>query len=81
MRIDPRAKMLPEVVVKATPIKRYKEATARLYPKGEITVSKLDSLRKAGFDKVIGEPIKKAGEVDMFGPVASDRIKKLMRKK
>lgn len=69
--------MLPEVVVTATKIdpKRHKKAMHRLYPKGEVSMEKVDSLRKAGFDKVIGKPIE---GTNMYGPAASDAIKRLM---
>lgn len=69
---------LPEVTVTAN---RYKKAKAKLYPKGEVNQSSIDSLRKAGHGKLIGEPIKRSGHMDVYGPDASDRIKQLMRKK
>lgn len=56
--------------------KRYKTAKARLYPKGEVELTKIDSLRRAGYDKAIGQPMK---GTDQYGPEASDKIKKLLK--
>ncbi len=71
---------LPEVVVTATPLpaRKYKTAKARLYPKGEVEQTSVDSLKKVGYGKVIGEPMKGTNQ---YGPDASDRIKQLMRKR
>ena len=66
--------MLPEVTVTA---KRYKTAKAKLYPKGDIEQSDIDSLKKAGHGKIIGEPM----QGNQYGPDQSDRIKQLMRKR
>lgn len=82
--IKPRPVMLQEVKVTATPLKKMKvqEETVRLYPKGE-TIKKrtVDSLYKAGLGKAIGKPIMKKGEKPMYGTMASDVIKKAMKKK
>jgi hypothetical protein len=75
---------LPEVVVTAqrTEPKKYREVQekVRLYPKGEAKKSSIDSLRRAGYSGVIGDPIKQSGQADMYGTDQSDRIKKLLRK-
>jgi|GEM_PF-3982093 len=70
---------LPEVTITASRVdpKKYKTAKARLYPKGTIEQSSIDSLKKAGHAKTIGEPMKG----NLYGPDQSDRIKQLMRKK
>lgn len=60
---------------------RYKAAKAKLYPSGEVNQSDIDSLKKAGRGKLIGEPIKTAGQPDMYGTAASDVIKQLTKRK
>ena len=59
---------------------RYK-AAVRLYPKGEVEKSKIDSLVKAGRGNLIGQPMKKPGQVAQYGEAASDIIKKLVKSK
>lgn len=61
---------------------RYKAATVRLYPKGEVDKSKVDSIsRLPGVKKLLGSPYQKAGEVAQYGAAASDVIKKLTKRK
>ncbi len=60
--------MLPEVVVAAS---RIRKASKR----------SVDSLKRVGFGKVIGEPIKIKGQVSQYGPASSDIIKKALKKK
>lgn len=81
--IKPRPVMLQEVKVTATPLKKMKvqEETVRLYPKGEVKKRTLDSLSKTGLGKAIGKPIMKKGEKPMYGTMASDVIKKAIKKK
>lgn len=81
--ITPRPVMLKEVKVTASPLKKMKvqEETVRLYPKGEVSKRKVDSLSKAGLSKAIGKPMMKKGEKPMYGTMASDVIKKALKKK
>lgn len=81
--INPRPVMLQEVKVTATPLKKMKvqEETVRLYPSGTAKKRTVDSLSKAGLGKAIGKPIMKKGEKPMYGTMASDVIKKAMKKK
>lgn len=77
---------LPEVTVTATRIKKPIERKpidekVRLYPKGEASKKSVDSLKRIGFGKAIGEPIKIKGQVSQYGPAASDVIKKKLNKK
>ena len=62
--------------------KKYREVKekVRLYPKGEVDKSKIDSLHKEGRGNIIGKPIQVKGQADMYGADQSDRIKKLLRK-
>jgi len=61
---------------------RYKKAMVRLYPKGEVEKSKVDSISNLpGVKKAIGAPIQKPGQVDQYGTAASDVIKKLTGRK
>jgi hypothetical protein len=77
----PRAKMLGEVVITAKRYKKATEAKAKLYPSGEVAKSTVDSLVKAGRGKLIGDPIKRPGQIDEYGAQASDVIRQLTKKK
>jgi hypothetical protein len=41
----------------------------------------VDSLKRVGFGKAIGEPIKIKGQISTYGPSASDVIKKKLKGK
>lgn len=73
--------MLPEVRVTAPRIRKVTEETVKLYPKGMASKRSVDSLKRVGFGKAIGEPMMKKGEKAMYGAVASDVIKKRLNKK
>jgi len=80
--IKPMKKVvLPEVTVTATRIRKPVDQKVRLYPKGEASKKSVDSLKRVGFGKAIGEPIKVKGQVSQYGPAASDVIKKKLNKK
>lgn len=74
---------LPEVVVtaKRTDPKKYKTTKVKLYPTGTIEKSTIDSLHKAGRGKLIGEPMKMEGQIAVYGPDASDKIKRLIKRR
>jgi len=73
--------MLPEVKVTATRIRKPVDQKVKLYPKGEASKKSVDSLKRVGFSKAIGEPVKIKGQVSQYGPAASDVIKKKLNKK
>ena len=73
--------MLPEVKVTAPRIRKVVDETVRLYPKGMASKRSVDSLKRVGFSKAIGEPIKIKGQISTYGPAASDVIKKKLNKK
>jgi len=73
--------MMPEVKVTATRIRKPVDQKVGLYPKGEASKKSVDSLKRVGFGKAIGEPIMKKGERPMYGTSASDVIKKALKKK
>lgn len=73
--------MLPEVKVTATRIRKPVEETVRLSPRGMATKRSVDSLKRIGMAKAIGEPIIKKGEKPLYGPASSDVIKKALKKK
>lgn len=73
--------MLPEVNVTAPRIRKVVDETVRLYPKGMASKRSVDSLKKVGFGKAIGEPMMRRGEKAMYGTAASDIIKKALKKK
>jgi hypothetical protein len=73
--------MLPEVVVTATRIRKPSSETVRLYPKGLVSKKSVDSLKRVGYGKAIGEPVIKKGEKPVYGPASSDVIKKALNKK
>jgi hypothetical protein len=73
--------MLPEVKVTAPRIRKVVDETVRLYPKGMASKRSVDSLKKVGFGKAIGEPMMRRGEKAMYGTSASDVIKKALKKK
>lgn len=82
--VDPtKPIMLPEVVVtaKKTDPKKYKTTKVKLYPSSTIEKSTIDSLHKAGRGKLIGEPIKMEGQIAVYGPDASDKIKRLIKRR
>jgi hypothetical protein len=80
--IKPMKKVvLPEVTVTATRIRKPVDQKVKLYPKGEASKKSVDSLKRVGFGKAIGEPIKIKGQVSTYGPAASDVIKKKLAKK
>lgn len=72
---------LPEVKVTAPKIRKVTEETVRLYPKGMATKRSVDSLKRAGLGKLIGEPMMRKGEMGIYGTMASDVIKKALKKK
>ena len=76
---------LPEVTISAKKIdpKRYKATVekVKLYPKGEVAKTTIDSLTKAGRGSLMGEPMQKDGQMAMYGSQASDNIKQLMKRK
>lgn len=73
--------MLPEVVVAASRIRKPIEEKVRLYPKGEASKRSVDSLKRVGLSKAIGEPVKVKGQVSVYGPKSSDVIKKALKRK
>jgi hypothetical protein len=73
--------MLPEVKVVAPRIRKIIEEKVGLSPKGMASKRSVDSLKKVGFSKAIGEPIKIKGQISTYGPAASDVIKKKLNKK
>lgn len=61
---------------------RYKAATVRLYPQGEVEKSKVDSIsRLPGVKKLLGAPTQRPGETAQYGTAASDVIKQLTKRK
>jgi hypothetical protein len=72
--------MLPEVKVVAPRIRKMIEEKVGLSPKGMASKRSVDSLKKVGFSKAIGEPIKIKGQISTYGPAASDVIKKKLKK-
>jgi hypothetical protein len=76
-----RKVMLPEVRVTAPRIRKVVEETVGLYPKGMASKRSVDSLKRVGFGKAIGEPMMRRGEKAMYGTAASDIIKKALKKK
>jgi len=73
--------MLPEVRVTAPRIRKVVEESVGLYPKGMASKRSVDSLKRVGFGKVIGEPIIRRGERAMYGAADSDIIKKALKRK
>jgi len=73
--------MLPEVVVTATRLRKPSSETVKLYPKGLVSKKSVDSLKRVGYGKAIGEPVAKKGEKPVYGPASSDVIKKALNKK
>jgi len=73
--------MLPEVRVTAPRIRKVVEESVGLYPKGMASKRSVDSLKRVGFGKAIGEPMMRRGERAMYGPAASDVIKKKLKNK
>jgi len=80
-KIEPRPVMLKEVRVTAKPIRKVTQETVRLYPKGEASKKSVDSLKRVGLGRAIGNPIMKKGEKPMYGTQSSDVIKKALNKK
>ena len=76
-----RKVMLPEVRVTAPRIRKLIEEKVGLSPKGMASKRSVDSLKRVGFSKAIGEPIKIKGQISTYGPAASDVIKKKLRGK
>ena len=73
---------LPEVTVTATRIKKPADQKVRLMPKGEASTKSVDSLKNIGYGRAIGGSYKeRTGNMETYGPDASDRIKKLLKKK
>ncbi len=83
---DPtKPKTLPTVTISATQVdpKKYRtvKEKVKLYPKGDVVdKTTIDSLVKAGRGAMIGQPVMKPGQMPMYGEVASDNIKRLMKK-
>lgn len=75
--------MLPEVTItgKRTPPGKYRMAKekVKLYPQGEVDKSSVDSLKRIGYGKAVGEPMRMKGQMDMYGEASSDNIKRLMK--
>lgn len=81
-RKSPRPVMLKEVSITAKkPV--VKEQTIRLYPRGEVRKSQMDSLSKNNpkLAKVIGAPIAKSGQKAQYGTNSSDLIKQATKKR
>ena len=76
-----RKVMLPEVRVTAPRIRKVVEESVGLYPKGMASKRSVDSLKKVGFGKAIGEPMMRRGERSIYGAAASDVIKKALKRK
>jgi hypothetical protein len=84
--VEPKPKpmkrvMLPEVKVVAPRIRKMIEEKVGLSPKGMASKRSVDSLKRVGFSKAIGEPIKIKGQISTYGPASSDVIKKALNKK
>jgi len=73
--------MLPEVKVVAPRIRKVIEEKVGLSPKGMASKRSVDSLKRVGFSKAIGEPINIKGQISTYGPAASDVIKKKLKGK
>ena len=76
-----RKVMLPEVRVTAPRIRKVVDETVRLYPKGMASKRSVDSLKRVGFGRAIGEPMMRRGERSIYGAAASDIIKKALKRK
>ena len=76
-----RKVMLPEVRVTAPRIRKVVEETVGLYPKGMASKRSVDSLKRVGFGRAIGEPMMRRGERSIYGAAASDIIKKALKRK
>ena len=76
-----RKVMLPEVRVTAPRIRKVVEESVGLYPKGMASKRSVDSLKRVGFGRAIGEPMMRRGEKAMYGTAASDIIKKALKRK
>jgi hypothetical protein len=75
-----RTLSLPEVSVTATRLKRAPEEMVRLSPFGEAKKSSVDSLKRVGYGKSIGEPYRRsANERETYGASPSDLIKKALK--
>ena len=72
--------MLGEVKITATRLPKPNPKT-RLYPKGVASTKSIDSLKKSGLGKLIGNPIVRKGEVPQYGSASSDVIKKALQPK
>lgn len=72
--------ILPEVKVVAPRIRKIIEEKVGLSPKGVASKRSVDSLKRVGFGKAIGEPIKIRGQISTYGPAASDVIKNRLKK-
>lgn len=72
---------LPEVKVTATRLQKY-NPQVKLTPSGMASKKSVDSLRGIYGERVIPKEIRRReGEVPFMGADASDRIKKLLKKK
>jgi len=70
---------LAEVKVTATRLKKAPEAMVRLSPFGEAKKSSVDSLKRVGYGRAIGEAYKRGtNERSTYGPESSDVIKKAL---
>lgn len=76
-----RKVMLPEVRVTAPRIRKVVEESVNLYPKGMASKRSVDSLKRVGFGRAIGEPMMRRGERSIYGAAASDVIKKALKRK
>ncbi len=69
--------------VKSTPVRKdlnQAKTKVRLTPKGIVSAKSVDSLKKIGYGKVIGNAITRAGQTPQYGSSSSDVIKKLLNK-
>ena len=57
------------------------EPKVKLYPQGEASAKSVDSLKRVGYGKAIGNPIIKKGMAPMYGAASSDVIKKALQPK
>ena len=71
---------LGEVKVTATRLKKAPQEMVRLSPFGEAKKSSVDSLKRVGYGRAIGEAYRRgANERSTYGPESSDVIKKALK--
>ncbi len=81
--IKPVSKPKPEVKTAPVLRKDLKQANpqVRLYPQGMARAKSVDSLKKVGYVKLIGNAITRPGQTPQYGAASSDIIKKALKKK